>query len=172
MQARLLEAIKKQETVGDGIQGGATSCPWKGAVPSPAWIRSSALDLVKELGKGSGMLGLKTACGDERGPTPAQKGRRATKRSTYRLHQHMYDGKRGNLAALILDGVGKSSCPVPMPEITSVFSSRWGGGEFFSGLGQFNFGEPVSNEFFWAPISASEVSENLRRAKQSSAAGP
>ena len=53
----------------------------------------------------------------------------------------MYAGRRGSLAALILDEVEKSSCPVPMSEITSVFSSRWGRGELFSGLGQFDFGE-------------------------------
>ena len=77
-----------------------------------------------------------------------------------------------DLAVRILDGVVGSSCLIPMDEVTSVMEARWGGRVKFSGLGQFEACDLVSNQFFWSPISATEVSENLRRMKSSSAPGP
>ena len=154
------------------VQVGATSRSWGSAVPSAAWIRSSALELLTELGRGFGGLCSERACGDGRGPAPILKNRRAVARTRFRLHQSMYADSKGALADLRLDGLGKTLCPIPLPEVTAVFSSRWGGVEVFGGLCQFAVSGHVSNEFFWAPISASEVGENLQRVKHSTASGP
>lgn len=138
---------------------------------NPGLIESSALDLIRRLGK-VGAPG-RDRVGQER--SRAMKGwerRLSQKKHDYRVHQRLYTRDQAKLAALVLDGADSVECNLPIETVHEAFRERWEMVGEFHGLGQFRSTRETDNSEFHTPVLASEVSENLTKMKNGSAPGP
>ena len=67
--------------------------------------------------------------------------------------QHQLLFARSALASRILEGSPAARCPVPLPELHTVFPREWEGGLLYRSLGHFEVAGAVANDRFAKPIT-------------------
>ncbi|XP_055772989.1 uncharacterized protein LOC129850771 [Salvelinus fontinalis] len=98
--------------------------------------------------------------------------RRRAKSEKFKQHQRLFEGDRGKLGKLILDGADNRECHITIEALTEAYTAQWGKAGKFGGLGQFRSSGGADNSHFCTPITASEALANLKAITKDSAAGP
>lgn len=170
-----LHGILREAILGDGTEGGVqigeVTLTLRGVEQDSALLNSSALELQRLLGRGSGAPGGLNQREERRPALPSERVYK-NRRAEYHRMQELYENKQSRLGKYILDGnVGMTAASPPL-EVALAFKSRWEVTEAYRGLGQFCSEGKADNGVFRSLISAAEVYENLRAIKNGTAAGP
>lgn len=166
----LCERLERDDTK-NGVQIGPDTLSLRGVEQDPALLNTSALELQRLLGEGSGARNPTNPLRKNNTALPSER-KKIVEQTQYVKIQKMFQNNQARLGKYILDGNESGAAVSPSLEVALAFKSRWEVTEEYIGLGQFKSVGEAENGEFRSLISAAEVWENLRSIKNGTAAGP